>query len=176
MRRRHGTKASSPWYRAAVILGPLRWQESICQCRRYAADTPTKAKGGAADKYCRPPLRIRGRPSRASTTPLHLDGMLDEMQPGVFRAWCRGRSNWCWVFFMLCIGESGCGQRSLDVASKAGKVNVLQEQGVAMQPVVHHASAPPLESIPAVVPINRLRVVRRRQTTPRHQGNCADNE
>jgi len=50
MRRRHGTEASSPWYRAAVILEPFRWQDSICQCRRYAADTPSKAKGGAADK------------------------------------------------------------------------------------------------------------------------------
>jgi hypothetical protein len=39
--------------------------------------------------------------------------------------------------------RSGCGQRSLDVASKAEKANVLQQQGVAMQPFVHHASACP---------------------------------
>ena len=65
--------------------------------------------------------------------------------------------------------SSGCGQRSLDVARKVEKkVQVLQQQGVAMQPVVHHASAPPLEGIPAVMPITRLRVGRRRQTTPRH--------
>ena len=127
-------------------------------------------------KYCRPPLRIRGRPSRASITPLHLDGMLDETQPGIFQAWCRGRSNWCWVIFMLCIRGAVVAKRSLDVASKAEKVNVLQQQGVAMQPIVHHASAPPLEGIPAVVPITGLRVVRRRQTTPRHCENRANNE
>jgi hypothetical protein len=78
--------------------------------------------------------------------------MLDEMRAGVIQAWCRGRSNWCWLILMLCIGGGGCGQRSLDVASKAEEsLDVLQRSKGWLQPFIIHQ--PHHECIAAVVPI-----------------------
>lgn len=102
-----GTEASCSWNRAAVILEPLRWLESICQlstvCGRHARQGEGRC---SAEKYAAVSRSgIRGRPWRAKERPFILTAILDKMRAGVFQAWCRRRSNWCWLILMLCIGE-----------------------------------------------------------------------
>jgi hypothetical protein len=121
------------WDGAASSRGVWDGQRGICQSRRYAADYAQQQGEGRCSREvrcCRRP-RIRGRPSRASTTPLHLDDMVDEMQAAVFKASCRGRSNWC--------GESSCCAPEDQVWAKdlltwqtgPNKVDVLQQQAAA---------------------------------------------
>lgn len=120
-------------------------------CGRHAQQGEGRC---SAEKYaavCR--SGIRGRPTRVWNGAFIRTTSLDSMRVGVFQAWCRRRSNWCWLILMLCIGGGAVVAHDLLTWQPRPKKLIeclAAQQGVAMQPV-HHASssAPPLEDVPA---------------------------